>query len=94
MTKAKIQPYCRASNDNLGYYDGIRVSPKSVTDRNKALFLNNNQFCLIWKSENVSFYQDIKDLKDIFKIVDDYITAENVISFFVYKFIKRKWILI
>ena len=25
MTKARIQPFCRANNNNLGYFDGIRV---------------------------------------------------------------------
>ena len=39
MTKARIQPFCRAKNVNLGYYDGTRVFPRSVTDRINALFL-------------------------------------------------------
>ena len=47
MTKAKIQPFCRANNINLGYYDGERVFPRSVTDKNNALYLYNNHFCLI-----------------------------------------------
>ena len=44
MTKAKIHPFCRANNIILGYYDGIRFFPRSITDRNKALFLYNNHF--------------------------------------------------
>ena len=48
MPKARIQPFCRASNINSGYFDGERVFPTSVTDRNNALFLHNNQFCLLW----------------------------------------------
>ena len=67
MTKAKIQPFCRAKIFNIGYFDGIRVFPRSVTDRNNALFLYNNRFCLIWRSEGVSFYQAIKELKDNIK---------------------------
>ena len=31
-----------------------------VTERNIALSLHNNHFCLIWKSENVSLNQNIK----------------------------------
>ena len=47
MTKARNQPFCRANNFNLGYFDGIGISPRSVTDRDNALFLYNNHFCLI-----------------------------------------------
>ena len=36
MTKAIIQPLCRANNINLGYFDGIRVFSRSVTERNVA----------------------------------------------------------
>ena len=66
MTKARIQPFCRANNINLGYYDNERVFPRSVTDRNNALFLYNNHFCLIWKNESVNVQQAFKELKDNF----------------------------
>ena len=52
--------------------------------------LYNNQFCLIWKSEGVSCNQTIKELKDNFKIVDNSITEEIVISHFKYEFIPNK----
>ena len=39
MTKARIQPFCKAYNFNLGYYEAIRGFPISVTDRNNAFFL-------------------------------------------------------
>ena len=26
-TKARVQPFSRANNFNLGYFDGVRVSP-------------------------------------------------------------------
>ena len=84
MTKARIQPFCRAKILNLGYYDGETVSPRSVTERNNGMYLYNNHFCLIWKSEGVSFNQAIKESKDNFKIVDNYITEENVKSHFDY----------
>ena len=90
MTKARVQPFCRANNINIGYFDGIRVFPRSVTDRNNALFLYNNHFCLIWKSEGVSFNQANKELKDKFKIVDIYVTEENIISHFKWEFIPKK----
>ena len=64
MTKASIQPFCRANNSNLGFYDGERVFPRSVTDRNNALYLYKNHFCLIWKSQGVSFNQAVQELKN------------------------------
>ena len=90
MTKARVQPFCRANNINLGYFDGERVFPRSVREKNIALFFFNNHFCLIWKSEGVSFTQAIKDLKDNVKIVNNYITDENVFSHFKYEFIPKK----
>ena len=90
MTKARIQPICRAKNINLGYFDGKRVFPRSVTIRDNALFLYKNHFCLVWKPEGVSFNQAIKELKDNFKIVDIYITEENVNSHLKYEFIPEK----
>ena len=54
------------------------------------MYLYNNHFCLIWKSEGVSFNQAIKELKDNFKIADNYITEENVNSHFEYEFIPKK----
>ena len=78
MTKARIQPFCRANNNSLGYYNGDRVFPRSVTERNKALHLYNNHFCLIWKSEGVSFNQAISELKNNFKIVENFIAKEDV----------------
>ena len=90
MTKARIQPFCRAKNNNLGYYNDDRVLPRSATDRNIALFLYNIHFCLIWRNENVSFKQVIRELKDSFKLVDKYITEENVKSYFEYIYKPKK----
>ena len=90
MTMARIQPFCRANNINLGYYNNDRVFPRSVTNRDSALFLFNNHFCVIWKSENVSFKQAIREVEENFKIVDNYITEENVNSHFQYEFIPKK----
>ena len=84
MTKARSQPFSRGNNNNLGYYDGERVFPRAVTERNNALFLYNIHFCLIWNSEGISFNQVKKELKDNFKIVHNYITEDNVKSHFEY----------
>ena len=42
MTKARVQPFCRANIINLGYYDGRSVFPRSFTEKNDILFLFNN----------------------------------------------------
>ena len=90
MTKARIQPFCRANNINLGYFDGNGVYPGSVTNKDSALYLYNNHFCLIWNSQGVSFNQAINELKANFEIVHNYITEENVTSHFKYEFIPKK----
>ena len=59
MTKARIQPFCKVNDNKLGYYDDERVFPRSITNRKNALFLYSNHFCLIWKSEIISFKQAI-----------------------------------
>ena len=61
MTKARIQPFCRANNINLGYFDGEKVFPRSVTNRDSALYLYNYHFCLIWNSQSVSFNQAVEE---------------------------------
>ena len=90
MTKARIRPFWRANIINLGYYNGDSVFPRSVTTRDNALYLYNNHFCLIWKSENVSFNQAITESKNTFEIVDTYITDENVNSLFIYEYKPKK----
>ena len=69
MTMARIQPFCRANNIDLGYYNNDRVFPRSVTNRDCALY--NNHFCLLWKSQNVSFNKANNEVKNDFKIVDN-----------------------
>ena len=90
MTKARIQPFSRANNINLVYYNEDRVFLRSVTERNRALYLYNNHFCLIWKSEKVDFKQAIKELKENFKRVDNYVTEENVELHFEYVYKPKK----
>ena len=90
MTMARIQPFCRANNINPGYYKTDRVFPRTVTNRDSALYLYNNHFCLLWKSEGVSFNQAINELKANIKTVDNYITEENVTFHFRYDFIPNK----
>ena len=90
MIKARIQPCLRKLGIDLGYYNGDRVFPRTVTNRDSALYLCNNHFCLIWKSQGVSFNQANNEFKKIFEIVDNYISEENVTSHLKYEFIPKK----
>ena len=74
MTRARIQPYLRKLGNNLRYYKGKEFWPRFITERNKAFFLHIIHFCLIWESENVSFIKIIRELRQNFKVVDNYIT--------------------
>ena len=87
---ARIQPCLRKLGIDLGYYNGDRVFPRTVTNRDSALYLYNNQFCSILKSQGVSFNQAVQELKDNFQIVDNFITEENVNCYFKYEFIPKK----
>ena len=68
----------------------IVVFSRNVTNRESALCLYNNNFCLIWKSEGISFNQAIEELKNNFKINDNFITEENVNSHFKYEVIPKQ----
>ena len=86
MTAARIQPFCRKHNINIGCYDGFRVCPRNITQRDTALKIHNNHFCLIWKSDRVSFEKAIKELKDNFKVIDNVISDKHVKSFIKYEY--------
>ena len=90
MTKARIQHCLKKLGVNLGYFNEDRVFPRTLTNIDSVLFLYDNHCCLIWKSEGVSFDQAIKKIKDNFKIVDNFITKENVKSHFKYEIIPKK----
>ena len=82
MTSARIQPFCGNYNINIRCYDGFRVCPRSITQRNTAIKMHNNHFCLIWKPDDISFNQVIEDeLEPNVKVVDNVITDEHVESF-------------
>ena len=90
MTMARIQPFLRKMGIDLGSYNGEGIVPRSVTDRKNALFLDNNHYCLIWKSQGVSFNQAAQELKNNFKMIDNYITEEIITSHFKYDLIPKK----
>ena len=91
MTSARIQPFCRKYNINIGCFDGTRINPRNITQRNTALKIHNNHFCLIWKSDKVSFNQVIEDeLKPNFKVIDNVVSDKHVKSFIKYEYNPKK----
>ena len=82
MTFARIQPFCRKYNINIGCYDGFRGCPRSIAERNIALYVYENHSCLIWKTEKKSFKKAIKDeLEPNLKVFDNNISDKHVKSF-------------
>ena len=90
MMSARIQPFFRKYNINIGCYDGFRVCPRNITQRNIALKIHINHFCLICKSYGISFDKAIKELKDIFKVVDNVISDKHVKSYIKYEYKHKK----
>ena len=87
MTSARIQPFCRKYNINIGCFDGTRLNPRNLTQRNTSLFIYNNHFCLIWKSQIISFNQVREnELKPNFRVVDNFVSDKHVKSFIKYDY--------
>ena len=82
MTSARIQPFCRKYNIKIGCFDGTRINPRNLTQRKTSLFIYKNHFCLIWKSDRISFNQVIEnELKPNFKVVDNVVSDKHVKGF-------------
>ena len=82
MTSARVQPFCRKYNINIGYFDGTRMNPRNNTQRNASVYIHSNHFCLNCISEGFSFNQVIEDeLKQNLNVVDSVISVEHVKSY-------------
>ena len=90
MTSARVGSFCRKYNINIGCFDGTRINPRNLTQRNTSLFIYNNHFCLIWKSNGISFEKAITELKDNFKVVDNVISDKHVKGFIKYEYNPKK----
>ena len=90
MTSARSQPICRNKITNIGYCDGFWVYPRNITQRDIALEKHNNLFCLIWKSQNISFNKAIEVLKINLKVVHSVISEKHVKSFIKYEYKPKK----
>ena len=91
MKSATIQPFCRKYNVNIGCYDGFRMCPRNITERNTAINAHKNQFCLIGKSRNISSNNAIEDEIELnFKVVDIVISDKHGKSFIEYEYKPEK----
>ena len=83
MTSARIQPFCRKYNDNIGYFNSKEIWARTITHGIIALKIHNIHFCLFWKSNDNSLYQAIEnELKPNFKVVDA-ITYDKPVKIFI-----------
>ena len=90
MTSARIQPFCTKQNINIGCFDGTRINPRNLTQRNTSMFIYNNHFCSISKSHGISFEKAITELRDNFKVLDNVISDKHVKSFIKYDYNHKK----
>ena len=81
MTSGTIQPFCKKHNINIDCFDGSRTNPRKITERNEALYLYENQFCLIWKLNGISFKKATEELKLNFKVGDIVVSDKLVKNF-------------
>ena len=54
-TETEIKGSCEEMGIESGYFDRRKVSPSSCKKRINCLFLYKHHFCLIMKSEDVTF---------------------------------------
>ena len=40
MTEARIQPFCKKHTNNIGCFEGSRINPRNITEKNIALCIH------------------------------------------------------
>ena len=88
MTSAKIQPFCKKHNINLGVYDlkQKRILPLSIKERRICIFIHQNHFCVIWKTVKTNFTDAIEELEKNFEYQPNHITDNILKQVVEYKF--------
>ena len=88
ITRAKIQPFCRKYNLILGVYNVKQktILPRSVTERNKCLYIQNRYFFVIQKKNQSKFSDASKELEEIFKYESNEISDVSLRQVEEYKF--------
>ena len=87
MTLARIQPFCKKYENDLGYFNGKEVWPRTVKERKRCLYLHNNHFCCIWGE---SLKKAVEELEANFKLVNNSVNSTNVNKHIEYNFKPKK----
>ena len=88
MTSAKVQPFCRKYNINLGVYKNKQRSilPKTITERRSCLLTHNNHFWVIWKTNQSAFSDAIEEIEINFRYEETQINDIIIKKVIEYKF--------
>ena len=54
LTIARIQPFCKSYNNNIGCYDDTRINPRKL-QKKISLYMYKNHFSLDWKISRSRF---------------------------------------
>ena len=87
MTLARIQPFCKKYEIDLGYFNGKEVWPRTVKERKQCLYLHNNHFCCIWGD---SLKKAVEEVESNFKLVNNYVISTIVNNHREYNFKPKK----
>ena len=68
----------------------MRGKPRNITQRKIAFKIYKKKFCLIWQSDGISIGKAMRELKDIFKVVDGVISDKHVKSYIKYEYKPKK----
>ena len=85
MTSARIQLFWRKHFINTGYFSGEELCSRSNAERNIAIKMHKNRFCLIWKSNAPNFIKAIEESKNNLEVVDNGIFDKHVKNFVKYE---------
>ena len=88
MTSAKIQPFCRKYNINIGVYNKRQRSilPKTINERRICLLILNNHFSVIWKNIQSNFPDATEEVEKNFKYEETQINDTILQQVIEYKF--------
>ena len=84
MPSARISPFCRKHIKKIAIFTGEKLTPRNTTQRNIALNMYKNQFCLFWKSQILRFNKAIEVIKSNFRVIDNVIYDKHVKIFIKY----------
>ena len=87
MTLARIQPFVKKYEIDLGYFNGKEVWPRTVKERKRCLYLHNNQFCCIWGE---SLKKAVEELEANFELVINSVNSNNINKHIEYNFKPKK----